>query len=72
MPESKITERFTSYLYYPILGAAVLFYMFARKYWLGCMKKIKDSLISETPDRLPTIFSRISQPNRNLDSYSMH
>ena len=46
MPNSEITERLTSLLYYPILGGVVLFYMFARKYWLGWIKKIKDSLVS--------------------------
>ena len=46
--------------------------MFAKKYWLGCLKKVKSCFVKETPDRMPTIFSRISKPSKNLDSYSMH
>lgn len=72
MPQSRLSDRYLSYLYYPILGVAILFYMFAKKYWLGCFKKVKSCIAKENPDRMPTIFSRISKPSKNLDSYSMH
>lgn len=74
IPEMNVSERFLSYLYFPILSAVIIIYMVFKKYILRLILQIKGYCSGDKNkrERLPSLICNMTFRSDSLPSYSMH